>query len=261
MIAIKLIIVIIVIIIFFVVVSKQVEKFSDIKSYVNTNKMPIDYFKINSSLPYDIKSKNENSLIYDYGNDELDEKFIVVFNIQLEKQINLIEGIEWSNWRTVTDLNYDTLLATYYNNTIVHFKNKLNEDCFKLPTTTTNFKILHQTLNRYKISKNNKNIYLLDIDFLIYREKKPLARHVKAIVVCNNNYTSFLMVKVIGVVNESALHNNNLISATDNDVYAEFMPEREIIYDPNDYIYDFNDKREKSQIAYNLYNKLLKDLN
>jgi len=260
MIVVKLLIVIIIIIVFFVVVSRQIENFTDKKNYINNNSIPIDYFKISSSLPYDIKAKNEQFLFYDYGNDELNEKFISIFDIKLEKQINLIEGIEWSNWTSVNDVNSNPLLSTYYNNTIVHFKNKLNDDCLKLPNTNDNFKVINQSLNRYKVNKKNSNIYLLDIDFLIYRTKKPLARHIKAIAVCNNNYTSFLLVKVIGVVNECAL-SDNLKSAVDSDNYAEFTPEREVVYDPNDYIYDFNDKRENTQIAFNLYNKLLKDLN
>lgn len=259
MIVIKLLIVIIIIIGFFLVVTTQIENFTDTKKIVNDYSITPDYYKINSSLPYDITVKNENLLIYDFGNDELNSKFNVIFDIQLDKQINLIEGIEWNNWTSVDDINYLSLIGTYYNNTIVHFKNKMKEDCLKLPNNNEIFNVVKNTLNRYKIAKNNSNICMLDIDIVIYRNKKPLARHLKIIVVCNNNFTTFLLVKVIGVIKECDIIEDTIKgSVIDN--YSEFIPEREIIYNQDDYIYDFNEKRENSQISFNLYNKLLKDL-
>jgi len=256
---IKLVIIIVIIVIFLIVVTKQIENFTD-KNYINTNINPPDYNKIYSSLPYDIKVKNENMVIYDYGNDELNDKFNIIFNINPSKQINLIEGINWSKWIDNNEINYLSLLGTYYNNTINNFKEKLKDNSLKLPNNNDNFNIINQTLNRYKIALNNKNIYLLDIDIIIYRNKKPLARHIKIISVCNNNYTTFLMIKIIGVINECSLNDDKLKSASENNSLAEFIPEREIVYDMNSYIYDIDDKIVNSQISYNLYNNLLKDL-
>ena len=257
MIIIKLLVIIITIIIFLIIITKQIENFTD-KNYLNTKIMPIDYYKIYSSLPYDIKVKNENMNIYDYDNDELDEKFNLVFDVNSPKLINLIEGIEWSVWYNIKNNNYDTYIDLCYNNTINQFKKNIIKEQFKLPNNNDEFKIIDKTLNRYKKAPNNT--YLLDIDIIIHRNKKPIARHIKIFSVCSANKTTFIMVKVIGVINEKTLYDDNLKPANENNNLVEFVPERKIIYDLNSYIYDTDDKIANSQVSYNLYNKLLKEI-
>ena len=261
---IKVIIITIVIIIFFIVLNYQIkEHFTDIDTnanYSNPNSLPANYNQIYSTLPYDIVAKNDNMNIYDYGNDELNEKFITIFDINLPKQINLIEGIEWSKWTNVDDVNYFSNLHNYYNNTIQLLNDKLQHEDLKLPNDNNNFKVIKHTLNKYKTAINNKNIILLDIDVLIYRIKKPLARHIKVISVNNGGYTSFLLVKIIGVVNENVIYSNELKSINEINNYSEFIPERIINYDLNSYVYDTDDKILHSEISNNLYNKILKDL-
>lgn len=259
---IKIIIITIVIIVFFIVVNYQIEHFTENNAnYINPNSLPPDYNKIYSVLPYDIIAKNDSMNIYDYGNDELDEKFIKIFDIDLAKQINLIEGIEWSRWNTVDEVNYFSNLHNYYNNTIQLFNDKLKHKDLKLPNDNNDFKVIKHNLNKYKTAISNTNIILLDIDVLIYRIRKPLARHIKIIAVCNGNFTSFLLVKIIGVVNENMLYDNDIKSINEIDgSYNEFIPERIINYDINSYVYDTEDKLLHSEISLNLYNKLLKDL-
>jgi len=255
----KILFIIFVIILFLFIITKQIENFTD-KNYINTNIIPPDYNKIYSSLPYDIIAKNENMKIYDYGNDELNQKFIDIFNINENNQINFIEGINWSDWNNINNITYLSLLSIYYNNTIKYFKDKLESECLKLSNNNDNFFIIDKSLNRYKKDLNNNNNYLLDIDVIIYRKNKPLARHIKILSVCTNNSTIFLMVKIIGVINENCLYNNKLKSANENNNLAEYIPERKIIYDINSYIYDNDDKINNSEISLNIYNKLLKDL-
>ncbi len=71
---INLIIVIAVIIIFVIFISYQIEAFTD-KNYTNTKEISPDYYNYNSYLPYDNSIKNKYDMIYDYGNDELNEIF------------------------------------------------------------------------------------------------------------------------------------------------------------------------------------------
>jgi hypothetical protein len=98
----KLIIIIILIIGLFYFLYVSLEKFSN-KNFTNTNNIPIEYNQIYSSIPYNIKIKNENSLYYDYGYDELNEKFIKIFNINHKNLIKMIEGIEWTDWKNIND--------------------------------------------------------------------------------------------------------------------------------------------------------------
>jgi hypothetical protein len=66
------------------------------------------------------------------------------------------------------------------------------------------------------------------------------------------------MAKVVGVINECDLKNDYEIY--DKKDYQEFNPEFKYKYDMNSFIYDTNDKLVKSEIEYNLYNKLLKEI-
>lgn len=261
----KVIIIIIVIIAFFFIFKYQVENFNN-KNYINRNEYNTNFNKIYSCLPYDIKAKNENLLIYDYGNDELNEKFSKLFNLDnTEKQIKLIEGVNWTSWTSwgLENNNFLSPVNTYYTTIINDFEKSLKNDIFNLPTSIkeidNDFKIINKSLNRFK-KGINRDYYMLDIDIIIYRDHKPLARHIKIIGVCSPLKTEYLMVKVIGVINQDGLFKNKIKSATDNNNYSEFIPERVIVYDNNSFIYDMDDRRANSQVSYNLYNKLLKDL-
>jgi len=67
------------------------------------------------------------------------------------------------------------------------------------------------------------------------------------------------MVKVIGVIKECDL-SNKLQSSNEINQYTEFIPDRKIIYDMNSFIFDTDDKLVNSEIEYQLYQKLLKEL-
>ena len=67
------------------------------------------------------------------------------------------------------------------------------------------------------------------------------------------------MIKVIGVIKECDL-TIQLKSSNDVIQYTEFYPERKILYDMNSFIFDTNDKLVNSEIEYQLYKKILKEL-
>jgi hypothetical protein len=66
------------------------------------------------------------------------------------------------------------------------------------------------------------------------------------------------MAKVIGVLNECDL--NDDIKSYNKNNYKEFNPIVKYKYDMNSFIYDTNEKLVHSEIEYNLYNKILKEL-
>lgn len=103
------------------------------------------------------------------------------------------------------------------------------------------------------------NKFLLDIDVIIHRPNRPLARHIKIIAYTDGMTITYLFTKIIGVIKECDL-TQQLSSANDVDNYVEFVNDKKIIYDMNSFIYDTNDRLVNSAIEYQLYNKLLKDL-
>jgi len=253
----KLIILILSIIVFLIYINYQIESFSCNKNYINTNINKFSYENpIKSSLPYDIIIKDKNNKMYDLGNDELNLIFKEIFNINLSKVISLVEGINWSKWNNINELNQTSRLYNYYLNIIQDFKKSLNNSSLIIDDIIYN--IISKKLNRYKVSIDNPNIYLLDLNIVIYRPNRPLAKDIKIIAICNGVYTNFLLVKVIGVIPECNLKSEILIKDDDN--YSEFIPTEIVNYDMNSFIYDTNDKLANSQAEYNLYNKLLKEL-
>jgi len=255
----KLIIIILIIFIFLYFIIYQLEGFTN-KNYTNTNLISCEYNNIYSNLPYDIISKDKNDKIYDIGNDELNELFRKIFKINISKIITLIDGIKWSKWVFINELNYYSNIYNYYSNVIEDFNNNLNNS--ELFINGTKYNIISSNLNRYKTSLDNSNIYLLDINVIIYRENRPLAKDIKIFAICNGIYTNLLLVKVVGVIPECQLKTTNInqfdINSYNN--YSEFIPTEIVNYDMNSFIYDTNDKLANSQAEYNLYNKLLKDL-
>ena len=128
---------------------------------------------------------------------------------------------------------------------------------FNLPNDNNKYIIKDQVLRRYK-STNDDNTLLLDIELLIYRKNKPLARHLKLLVITNGIYNNVIMAKVIGVINECNLAKE--YETLEDNNYQKFEPEFKYKYDMNSFIYDTNEKLVHSSIEYNLYNKLLKEL-
>lgn len=255
----KLIIITSIIVLFVVFVTYQVEDFSN-KNYTNTEMISPEYTNFYSYLPYDIISKNKESMMYDFGNDELNEKLKDKFKIDYKKIIKLTEGFTWSKWNQITELNRSVRLYNYYINVIEDFNNSIKDPSFTIDNT--NYSIIKHHLNRYKVAEENANTYLLDISILIYREKRPLAKHIKILCLCNGVYTNFLMVKVVGVVPECQIKSSITTYDIHNPIenYSYFIPTEYINYDMNSFIYDTNDKLDNSQIELTLYYKLLKDL-
>ena len=255
----KLIIITILILSLFYLLHISLENFSN-KNYINTEIIPFEYNQIYSSIPYDIKLKNENSAFYDYGNDELNEKFAKIFDINNDKLIKYAEGVEWTKWILVNESNYSNKLDSYSNLIINEFNKKLDNPELKLKNNP-NFKLIKNKLNRYKTSTDDGDIVLMDIDIIIYRQNRPLARHIKILAVSNGIYVNFLFIKVIGVINECNL-NETLIpfDLNNKDLYTEFVNDKYILYDLNSFIYDTNDRLVNSSIQSQLYYKLLKDL-
>jgi hypothetical protein len=252
----KILIIILIILIFYYLININIETFAT-KQYTNTNEYSWERNNIKSSLPYDIILQNNKNIYYDYGNDELDEKFNKIFTIDNDKLIKTIEGIEWSKWILASTSKNKYILDNYFNKFLIYFNTIITSDYFNLPNDDNKYIVKDHVLRRYK-STFNDNTLLLDIELLIYRNNKPLARHLKILVITNGIYNNVIMAKVIGVINECNL-TKEYETLEDNN-YQKFEPEFKYKYDMNSFIYDTNEKLVHSSIEYNLYNKLLKEL-
>ena len=268
----KLIVLIILIILFFLLMSNNIETFIDNdKNYTNRNEYSWERNNIQSSIPYDIIIKNDKNNLYDYGNDEINEKLEKICEIDNIKIIKMIEGIKWSKW-----YKPDNYLMDYYNKFILLFTNIIQNEIFDLPDNSIDkYQIYQHKLIKYKYNINSSTIVLLNVELIIFRKNRPLAKHLKILVITNGIYYNIILAKVIGVIKECDLNNNNdltnLTTYNDinnnyyeykiNDDYDErYISKFKLNYDMNSFIFDNNEKLENSRIQYNLYNKLFKDL-
>jgi len=72
---------------------------------------------------------------------------------------------------------------------------------------------------------------------------------------------NFIIIKIIGVLHQNDIEpSNNIKTIVNTRNYAEYIPEKTIEYNMNNFIFDTNDKIANTKVEYNLYNKLLKDL-
>lgn len=279
----KLIVIIILLILFYLLMSNNIEAFVDTfdyrdnnenkknkdDNYINTNEYSWDRLDINSSIPYDIIIKNDKNQFYDYGNDEIDEKLMKICNINSIKVIKIIEGIKWSKW-----YKPNTYLNDYYYKFILFFRDIIQNKIFDLPNDNNKndkYDIYQHKFIKYKYNINSSKTILLNIELIIYRKNRPLAKHLKILVITNGIYYNIILAKVIGVIKECDLNKNNMDTYNDinsnfydykiNDSYDErYISKFKLNYDMNSFIFDTNEKLEHSRIEYNIYDKLFKDL-
>ena len=181
-----------------------------------------------------------------------------IFDISTNNTITIVESCEWTNW-----IKPNKSIKQYYHNIYKYIYNKINDSILlKLPNDiNNNIMINKDKLLRIKKNKEDFSYYMFDIEMVLYRDKKPLGKHCKFIVVSNNIDFYVIFVKIIGVITENDLINtqiepSDLLSVNN---YSNFDPIKKIIPDMNSYIYDGSDKLLNSDIEYNIYKKLLNE--
>ncbi len=142
----KILFILLLILAFYFAIYYNIEKFNN-PNYNNTNELSTNFSKFRSCLPYDIVYKNQESSFYDYGNDELNEKFKKVFKINYKKDIKFIEGYEWSNWISTKPPNNS------YELIINNFRGILNNKDFLV--NNDKYEIISHKFNRYKYNLND----------------------------------------------------------------------------------------------------------
>jgi len=260
----KILLVIIIIIIFYLVINFNIEKFNINNNYRSIEENPWDRNDIYSLIPYDIKAKKNDLYFYEYGNDEYEKKLNEIFNNKCttENLILILEGNNWSNWINPSKSNNNYLILDYYNKIYNFIYNKINDsDILKLPNNTNNnIKIIKDKLINIKNNLDDTSYYMFDIELLLYRDNKPLGKHVKFIVISNNINIYIIYIKIIGVINENNIK-NTIYDNYNKKEYNEYIPSKLINYNLNSYIYEGSDKLLNSDINNILYNKLYNNLN
>jgi len=239
-------------------------------AYYNISDYPWDRHSINSSIPYDVKVKEDakNAFYYEFDNDTYDKKLKEVFKSPCEELVIATEGSKWSKWinpkKLVNQSEIDKLVR-YYNVILSVIYKSLNENTvMDLPGDTIKRKIqiVHDIMNRYRYNQDNTNYLLFDIDMIFYREGKLQGKHIKIFAITNGVSVNVIAIKVIGVISE-----DNIVlfpyvgsDATNKLDFDIFIPEgraREMIKRKKiDSLIDTNVSEEVENI---MYKKLLEE--
>jgi hypothetical protein len=287
--SIKIITIILVVIIFYVVMQNNLmvvvkDNFTDYNNqfkykpvntriqYTNSGDLPWNRHGINSSIPFDVKVKDEatNAYYYEYDNKIYNEKLKTVFRSNCEELIIATEGTRWSKWSNPKNIKQDeeiNKLLTLYNKVFEFVKYTLNNSKeLELPSYDTDMEIqiVHDILLNYRQNLDDKSYYMLNIDMILYREGKLQGKHVKFVVVTNGVKTNVILARIIGVVSEDniALHPYTGVDTMNTLDFDIFIPLKAVDSSANRNTENLlNDEYVASEIETIMYQKLLDEYN
>lgn len=193
------------------------EKFSnsDILEYnadIQYENNGIFHHPMNPSLPINLHVKYNNAYYYEYDNAKYLEGLKKQLNITPEShQAQAIRKKTWNPPQTLTQSTAQNILDAYasclqtfltiLNNGIGTSSNALTLPGSN-PLTTQNIQIVHDILIHYEIPiANDTNMYLFDIEMLLYRESKFQGKHI-GVRCLFNSQTKELDVTSIGIIGE-----------------------------------------------------------
>jgi hypothetical protein len=177
-----------------------------------------------------------------------------------ENLITIIEGNSWSEWSNKINNKYKIL--NYYNKIYNFINDKINNSSLlDLPNNNSNKIIISKDkLISYKYNLHNTNYYMFNIEMVLYRTKKPLGKHVRFIVISNNNTINIVNSKIIGVLNEDNILSKDFTAFQKDEKYSDFINSEIKYYDFKSYKYDdniYDEKKVNEEINNILYQKLL----
>lgn len=280
--SIKIITIILVVVIFYVVLQNNVvyvvkDNFTDYNNqfkykpvntriqYTNTGELPWNRHGISSSIPYDIKVKDEasNAYYYEYDNKTYDDRLKAAFKNNCEELIIATEGTRWSRWsnpKNTKDEKEIAKLLKLYNKIFEYIQSVLNGSKeLELPSydAKMEIQIVHDVLLNYRQNLDDKSYYMFNIDMILYREGKLQGKHVKFVAVSNGVKINIILARIIGVVSEDniALHPYTGVDNMNKLDFDIFVPSNtfEAVAETNDRLND--------QIESIMYQKLLEEYN
>lgn len=236
-------------------------------SYYNIGEYPWNRHTIISSIPYDIKSKEDapNAPYFEMDNETYNQKLKDVFQSSNEQLIVALEGSKWSNWinpRSIENKQVLDRLNKYYST----ITGVINEHLNRMPTDGVNKKIqvVHDLMRKYKYNKSNNDYYLFDIEMIFYREGKIQGKHIKCYAITNGKEVYIIVIKIIGVISEDNIMlfpyvANDTLNSLEFDI---FIPEQQMddVRKKAD-IDSTNDAIVKRELENILYQKLIDNYN
>lgn len=155
----------------------------------NPNDKPWNRHPI-SSIRRDLKPKYDNVFYFELDNDVYMNSFKQTFHFPCD----IDNRFSSSNWSTIYEVNDDnTYIINAYNAFISYINDELNTSKNMIlkedPNNKKPIQIVHDILQNYRVHKKYKNIILLHIELLLYRESKYNGKHIgiKCVIINTKN--------------------------------------------------------------------------
>lgn len=243
--------------------------------YTNAGDLPWNRHSISSSIPFDIKVKDEaaNAYYYEYDNKTYNEKLKLAFKSNCEELIIATDGTRWSKWvnpKNIEDPEEINKILDYYNKIFAFIANTLNSKDLELPGNDERkeIQIVHDILLNCRYNLDDKAYYMFNIDMILYREAKLQGKHVKFVAVTNGVKINIILSRIIGVVSEDniALHPYNGVDNMNKLDFDVFIPLKTGEVDSEtknsvDNKFNLKDEYVETEVEKLLYQKLLDDYN
>ena len=156
----------------------------------NPDDKPWNHHVIINSIPRNLKPKYDNVFYYELDNDIYMNAFNKTFNIPCDINIKF----KSNNWSDIYEpQNASEYIMNGYSSFIEYLIEKLNDSMYmKLKEDPKNKKpiqVVHDIFLNYRKHKQYKNIVLLHIEVLLYRENKYNGKHIgiKYIIINSDN--------------------------------------------------------------------------
>ena len=236
--------------------------------YANIGNLPWNRYTINSSIPFDIKVKDQlnKEYYYEFDNKTYNEKLNIIFKSNCEELIIATDGTKWSPWinpKTLVNKNVIKMILEYYNKIIAFVNEKLNGDELTLNENKIPIKIIHDILLQMRYNLDDTAYYMFDIELILHRDRKLQGKHVKIVAISNGDKVNIILSKIIGVVSEdNIIYNYNPIDERNNTDFSTFVPNKKMdinteTKNSSDNTFIISDDYLNSEVYTIMYNKLL----
>lgn len=167
--------------------------------YRNKEKGIFNRHKIHNTIPTDKKIKYKNAYYYEYDNKEYEKRLKETF----KKEECFVDKLNFKDWKREPSIYINSIYQKIYE----YLYEKINNSEYLKLEESEKIQIVHDYLNRYKFSKE-EDVFILDLDLILYREFKNHGKHVNLQIAHNPNNNNFnvFFVNIKGIINEDKLH-------------------------------------------------------
>jgi len=183
--------------------------------YANNGNKPWEHHDVQRSIPDDPKVKFKNAYYYEFDNNTYLKNLKIALVVPCEL---LADAVLTSNWSTQLDPSIQEKttdisdISNAYNNCLNYITHKINTaESMILPsdvqlTVRTKIQLVHDIFKSYKIHKDSKSMYLINMQLILYRHAKYNGKHIDVTCTAKKKNNTWIVhvvaIRILGIVAE-----------------------------------------------------------